>query len=183
MTGETSYLSSALRSELWSALGDRLRSGAALCTNGDFLDSLCEIYEDITGEVAPDLVRDEIREMVVAVNEAHPETYLVNGVQNGIARAFEEWVRRLNWDVDKIQIAGAETMRRFKSGVQIGRVEMRVAGSSRRIPTKIMPDPEDPEKMCIPSRDPDSGEVVPAKRRGAIRYIEKSRDGSWREGR
>ncbi|SVE16932.1 uncharacterized protein METZ01_LOCUS469786, partial [marine metagenome] len=42
MTGETSYLSSALRSELWSAPGDRLRSGAALCTNGDFLDSLCE---------------------------------------------------------------------------------------------------------------------------------------------
>ncbi|MEC9379887.1 MAG: hypothetical protein VX528_13030 [Candidatus Latescibacterota bacterium] len=146
MTGETSYPSSALRSELWSPLGDRLRSGGALCTNGDSLDSLCEIYEEITGEVAPDLVRDEIREMVVAVIEAHPETYLANGVQ-------------------------------------IGRIEMRVAGSSRRIPTKIMPDPEDPEKMCIASRDPDSGEVIPAKRRGAIRYIEKSRDGSWREGR
>ena len=146
MTGETSYRSSALRSELWSALGDRLRSGGALCTNGDSLDSLCEIYEEITGEVAPDLVRDEIREMVVAVNEAHPETYLANGVQ-------------------------------------IGRVEMRVAGSSRRIPTKIMPDPEDLEKMCIANRDSDSGEVVPANRRGAIRYIEKSRDDSWREGR
>ncbi|MBI93126.1 MAG: hypothetical protein CME05_07925 [Gemmatimonadaceae bacterium] len=146
MTGETSYLSSALRSELWSDLGDHLRSGGALCTIGDSLDSLCEIYEEITGEVAPDLVRDEIREMVVAVNEAHPETYLANVVQ-------------------------------------IGRVEMLVAGSSRRIPTKIMPEPEAPEKMCIASRDPDSDEVRPPKRRCAIRYIEKSRDGSWREGR
>ncbi|MBT6625483.1 MAG: hypothetical protein HOB49_00660, partial [Gemmatimonadetes bacterium] len=71
----------------------------------------------------------------------------------------------------------------IKSGVQIGRVEMRVAGSSRRIPTKIMPDPDDPEKMCIASRDPDTRDIVPAKRRGAVRYIEKARDGTWREGR
>ncbi|MBT6627599.1 MAG: hypothetical protein HOB49_11340, partial [Gemmatimonadetes bacterium] len=106
MTGETSYLSSALRTELWTSLGDRLRGGAALCTNGDFLDTLSEIYEEITGDVAPELVRQEIQQMVAAVNQAHPETYLAKGVQNGIARAFEEGVRRLNWDIDKIQTAG-----------------------------------------------------------------------------
>ncbi|MBT5059809.1 MAG: hypothetical protein HOM68_24895 [Gemmatimonadetes bacterium] len=114
MTGETSYLSSALRTELWTSLGDRLRGGAALCTNGDFLDTLSEIYEEITGDVAPELVRQEIQQMVAAVNQAHPETYLAKGVQNGIARAFEEGVRRLNWDIDKIQTAGAGTMRRFR---------------------------------------------------------------------
>ncbi len=114
MTGETSYLSSALRTELWMALGERLRSGAALCTNADFLDVLCEIYEEITGEVAPELVRNEVRDMVAAVNEAHLETYLAKGVQNGIARAFEEGVRRLNWGVDKIQCSGASSMRRFR---------------------------------------------------------------------
>ncbi len=114
MTGETGYLSSALRTELWMALGDRLRGGVPLCTNGDFLDALCEIYEEITGEIAAELVRGEIRQMVAAVNEAHPETYLAKGVQNGIARAFEEGVRRLNWDVEKIQTAGAGTMRRFR---------------------------------------------------------------------
>ena len=114
MTGETTYLSSALRTILWTSLGDRLRGGAALCTNGDFLDSLSEIYEQITGDVAPEIVRQEIQEMATAVNQAHPETYLAKGVQNGIARAFEEGVRRLNWDVDKIQTAGAGTMRRFR---------------------------------------------------------------------
>ncbi|MBT3344868.1 MAG: hypothetical protein HN712_24125 [Gemmatimonadetes bacterium] len=114
MTGETSYLSSALRTELWMALGEQLRSGTPLCTNRDFLDVLCEIYEEITGEVAPELVRSEIHDMVTAVNEAHPETYLAKGVQNGIARAFGEGVRRLNWDVNRIQSAGAKTMRRFR---------------------------------------------------------------------
>ena len=114
MTGETTYLSSALRTELWTSLGDRLRGGAALCTNGDFLDALSELYEQITGDVAPEIVRQEIQEMVTAVNQAHPSTYLAKGVQNGIARAFAEGVRRLNWDVDKIQTAGAGTMRRFR---------------------------------------------------------------------
>jgi hypothetical protein len=113
MTGETTYLSSALLTVLWTSLGDRLRGGAALCTKGDFLDALSEIYEQITGNVAPEIVRQEIQEMVTAVNQAHPKTYLAKGVQNGIARAFEEGVRRLYWDVDKIQTAGAGTLRRF----------------------------------------------------------------------
>ena len=71
----------------------------------------------------------------------------------------------------------------IKSGVQIARVEMRVAGSSRRIPTKIMPDPDDSKKICIASHDPETRNIVPVKRRGAVRYIEKARDGTWREGR
>lgn len=58
----------------------------------------------------------------------------------------------------------------MKKGVQIGRVEMRVAGSTRRIPTKIM-------------RDPETQELVPAKRRGAKGLVERNRDGYWAEVR
>lgn len=50
------------------------------------------------------------------------------------------------------------------------RIEMCVAGSTRRIPTKIMPDPE-------------TQELVPAKRRGAKRVVERNRDGYWAEVR
>lgn len=67
-----------------------------------------------------------------------------------------------------------------RKGVQIGRVEMRVAGSQRRIPNKIMPDPDDEELFVIAQRDPDSGELIPQMRRGAKRFVERGKDGIWR---
>ena len=70
-----------------------------------------------------------------------------------------------------------------KKGVQIGRVEMRVAGSTRRIPQKLMPDPDDPSVMVICQRDPETGELAPAKRRGSKRIVERGRDGSWQEAK
>ena len=65
-------------------------------------------------------------------------------------------------------------------GVQIGRVEMRVAGKNKRIPQKIMPDPDNPEQFVIAQRDPDTNELVPQMRRGAKRIVEKNRDGTWK---
>ena len=70
-----------------------------------------------------------------------------------------------------------------KKGVQIGRVEMRVAGSTRRIPQKLMPDPDDPSVMVICQRDPETGELIPTKRRGSKRIVERGRDGSWQEAK
>jgi hypothetical protein len=67
-----------------------------------------------------------------------------------------------------------------RMGVQIGRVEMRVAGSYRRIPYKIMPDPDEPEAYVIAQRDPESGQLVPQRRRGAKRLVERGKDGVWR---
>lgn len=161
MTSETSFLSSALRTELWMALGERLRSGVPLCSNGDFLDALCEIYEEVTGDVAPEMVRLEISEMVVAVNEAHPETYLAKGVQNGIARAFEEGVRRLNWNVDKIQSTGARTMRRFRQQENVRELfadanldpeQISVADCVQQVIQEVAPDQRKLEQPATPAR-------------------------------
>ena len=80
---------------------------------------------------------------------------------------------------DDIELSDEE----IKKGVQIGRVEMRVAGSTRRISTKMMPDPDDPQVMVIVMRDPATQELVPAMRRGAKRVIERGRDGYWSETR
>ena len=66
-----------------------------------------------------------------------------------------------------------------QQGVQIGRVEMRVAGRNKRIPQKIMPDLDDPGQFVIVKRDPDSGELVPQMRGGAKRIVKKGRDGTW----
>ena len=44
---------------------------------------------------------------------------------------------------------------------------------------RIMPDPKDDEKFYICRKDPESEEMVPVLRRGASRYVERSRDGSW----
>jgi hypothetical protein len=64
-----------------------------------------------------------------------------------------------------------------KMGVQIHRVPMRVAGRLRQIPQKIMPDPDDPSRHVIAQRDPETGEPVPARRRGSKRYVIKGREG------
>lgn len=65
-------------------------------------------------------------------------------------------------------------------GVMIGRVEMRVAGGVRRVPRKIMPDPEDEERFLLATRDPETGESVPEIRRNAKRYVERGRGGAWK---
>ena len=66
-----------------------------------------------------------------------------------------------------------------KLGVQIQRVSVRIAGRVRQIRYRIMPDPNDDEHFVIGHRDPDSGSMVPVLRRGAPRYVERARDGSW----
>lgn len=76
---------------------------------------------------------------------------------------------------DEIELTEEER----KKGVTIGRVEMRVAGTQRRIPNKIMPDPDDESRFVIAHRDADTGEVSPQMRRGVKRYVERGKDGFW----
>lgn len=66
-------------------------------------------------------------------------------------------------------------------GVQIGRVEVRVAGNYRRVPYKIMPDPEDPTRFLIAQRNQETGEVSPQLRRGEKRYVVRGREGYWQQ--
>ena len=56
---------------------------------------------------------------------------------------------------------------------------MRIAGRNKRIPQKIMPDPDDPGKFCIAQRDPETRDLVPQMKRGGRRYVVKGRGGGW----
>ena len=98
---------------MWLALSSRLRDGEALYSNEQFRVAMLEIYEQITGQTAADSVATELTKMIESVNRDHPETNLAQAVENGVAKAFEEGVRRHNWDLAKIQEKGASALKRF----------------------------------------------------------------------
>lgn len=81
---------------------------------------------------------------------------------------------------DEAEVELELTEEEKRMGVQIGRVEVRVAGSYRRVPHKIMPDPDDPNRFVIAMRDEETGELKPQLRRGEKRYVVRSRDGVWK---
>ena len=109
----TITLPSNLCGELWRRVSDRLRQGDVLLTNEDFRRVLEEMYSEVTGSSPQADTQAAIKTMVETVNRDHPETYLAQGMQNSVNRAFEEGVKRLNWDVKTIQEKGARTFRRF----------------------------------------------------------------------
>ncbi len=93
-------------------------------------------------------------------------------------RQTEETMRQRG-EVPEANDEGELTEEERAKGVMIGRVEMRVAGGLRRVPRRIMPDPEDSERFVLAARDPETGEPVPELRRNAKRYVEKGRGGAW----
>ena len=54
-----------------------------------------------------------------------------------------------------------------------------MAGQMRRIPQKIMLDPDDDSRYVVARRNPDSAMLEPVVRRGAKRVVERDRDGIW----
>ena len=66
-----------------------------------------------------------------------------------------------------------------KKGVQLGRVAMRIGGSTKLVPYKVMPDPEEQSQWILVKRDRETDELVPIMRRRKKRVVEKNREGVW----
>ena len=98
---------------LWTRVLSRLENGEVLIVNQHFQDALESDFVELTGVEASAAAKTKIRHMVTEVNKRHPETYVARGVRNAVSRAFDEGVRKLKWDVTKIQSQGANTVRRF----------------------------------------------------------------------
>ena len=62
-------------------------------------------------------------------------------------------------------------------GVQIHRIAVRVAGRIRNIHYKVMPEADHASKFVIVEKDPENGEMVPVRRRGQKRYVQRGREG------
>jgi hypothetical protein len=119
LSGEHEPLPKILCKEIWTRITDRLQAGEPLLTTSDFVDAAEEVYTDFSASPITDSTRTQIRNMVEAVNSARPDTYLAKGFQNKVNSALEEGVKRLNWDLSKIQEKGAQSLRRFKQREEV----------------------------------------------------------------
>ena len=99
--------------ELWGRIIARLEQGESFTSNRNFQAALEEEYLEATGTGPSAETRGYIQQMVATVNSLYPNTYLSQGMQNGVTRAFEEGARKLRWDTTKIQAKGAAAIRRF----------------------------------------------------------------------
>jgi hypothetical protein len=110
---EDSGLPSALCSELWALIIERLNSGEVLIADQQFQAAFEEDYRQLTGAAITPSIRRQLSRMIAQVNRHHPETYVAKGVQNGVSRAFGEGVRTLNWNTAKVEEKGMRSIQRF----------------------------------------------------------------------
>jgi hypothetical protein len=66
-----------------------------------------------------------------------------------------------------------------RMGAMLVRIPTRIAGRERNIRHVVMPEEGEGERFVVARRDPESGELVPALRRGKPRFAERGRDGVW----
>ena len=67
-----------------------------------------------------------------------------------------------------------------RQGALIARVEMRVAGTTRTVPRKIMTSPDEPGKYLLVQRNAQTGKLEPLMRRDRVRPFGRDIDGVWR---
>jgi hypothetical protein len=102
-----------LLATMWSRIADRLRAGEVLITPEDFQGALAEKYAVLTGGELAVAARNYVHQVVEVVNAKFPETYVTQGIQNGVNKVFGEGVRGLQRTEAKIQARGAGSLRKF----------------------------------------------------------------------
>lgn len=106
-------LDARLRTELWRRIEEHLADGHTLATGQQFQTAIESAYVDFTGQKPPVDMSVRLRRLIHSVNVGRPDTYLAEGVQNGVQKAFARGVERLNWDLAQIQRHGSASIQRF----------------------------------------------------------------------
>ncbi|MFT5088206.1 MAG: hypothetical protein ACI906_003377 [Candidatus Latescibacterota bacterium] len=109
-------LSSQLQHQLWRRIIERLQRGDALMTNRAFLHAMEEEYSALTQSLPAQNTRKYLWDIIARVNDIHPETFLHNGIENAITRAFLATSEKLRWSSAHIEAHGLSAIRRFMSG-------------------------------------------------------------------
>ena len=134
----------------------------------DFLKGrLRSLYPDLSREETEELQRRGAEIVQRVEDKVLAERAAKKAAQGGAASGEDDDDEDTLTDEDR------------KLGVQIQRVSVKIAGRVRQIRYRVMPDEKDKERFVIARRDPDSGTMGPVLRRGAPRYVERGRDGSW----
>lgn len=133
--------SSALQCELWRRILARLHSGESLITLAHYQKAMETEYQTIV-QIAPSAaVKSFLRQMILKVNRKYPELFVTSGIQNGISNAFESGVRRLKWDLAKIEAKGVPAIQRFSKNENVRDLlnEVRVKTDQINMPTCLQP--------------------------------------------
>ena len=109
-----------LKLALWKRIDRRLTRGDVLITNEQFLRAMVRDFRKIL-RVNPDRPAiAEMVEMVQAVNETRPETYLTMGIKNAITKFFRDAEERTHGQAD----ARDEIYARIKEMIKEGRTAL-----------------------------------------------------------
>lgn len=82
-------LPSDLKVALWKRVDRRLRNHEVLITNEQFYKVMVREFQRLVGVAPPRPVKARILEMIMQVNEKHPETYLSAGIKNAVETFFK----------------------------------------------------------------------------------------------
>ena len=79
-----------LRVELWKRIERRLRKGEVLITSEQFFKAMAKDFKRLV-RVDPDRrIKIELLQMIIQVNETHPETYLTMGIKNAVKTFIQD---------------------------------------------------------------------------------------------
>jgi hypothetical protein len=113
-----------------------------------------------------------VEQRIVAETEAAADEVLQSLEPEGAAPEGTEAEEAVE---EAVEVSEVEASR----GALMASVEVRGDGGRRTIPSVILPDPDDSQRMVMAERDESTGELKPQKRRGRLRYVNKRSDGTW----
>jgi|TARA_B100001964_G_C14233800_1_gene601413 hypothetical protein len=82
-------LPSELKVELWKRIDRRLRNGEVLITNEQFYKIMARDFSRLIGVTPDHATKVHLLEMIMQVNDKHPETYLSTGIKNAVDAFFK----------------------------------------------------------------------------------------------
>ena len=92
---EKSLLPKELVVKLWGRVDRRLQRGDVLITTEHFQKVMEREFRKLVRVSPPRKIKEYLRDMIVAVNESHPETYLTLGIKNAVTRYFRDAQNRM----------------------------------------------------------------------------------------
>ena len=109
-----------LKLELWKRIDRRLTRGDVLITNEQFVRAMVRDFRKVL-RIKPDRSAiEEMVQMVQAVNETRPETYLTMGIKNAITKFFRDAEERTQGQAE----ARDEIHTRIKEMIKEGRTAL-----------------------------------------------------------
>ena len=88
-------LPSDLRVQLWRRIDKRLQRGEVLITTEHFQKAMEREFKKLVLITPTRSIRRQLREMIAAVNDSHPETFLSLGIKNAVTKYFNDAQTRM----------------------------------------------------------------------------------------